>query len=439
MLPQPAHRRQLAVVDRLRVRRRLRRPTRRAVPIFDSQGYLIPVFVPGETLIENWLPVRGAELNVDNNSIYAQDHWSINNHWSADLGFRYERVRSEATGGIVGVDTDTVGAAARHRLRRAGRRQAHPPRDLRLVRGPVQRGADRRQQQRRQPEPAARRLRLARPDRAATSRRDSIRPTTSRCSASSRPTTSSSRPGLSSPIVEGVHGVVRRRPDERTRLLRGHLRPSRRRVRSSRTSSTSTTARPTWSSTASTSARSRTSSIGTPTSAWRQYDGMLFQGRYNITNRWTLNGHYTVQLKNDGNYEGEGTNSAGRHRPHRRLPGDLHRDSHFPEGRLDDFQRHKIRLWTIYNLGMGRFGDAALVGAVAHRFRHDLQLCSAGSDHHPDAERKAGRRRVSGCAGEPDGVLRRAWRRPVQGLPGVRTWQPPTTSRCSGTCGRTST
>ena len=31
----------------------------------------------------------------------------INNRWSADLGFRFERVRSEATGGIVGVDTDT--------------------------------------------------------------------------------------------------------------------------------------------------------------------------------------------------------------------------------------------------------------------------------------------------------------------------------------------
>ncbi len=76
-------------------------------PIFDTQGYLMPVFVPGETLIENWLPVRGAELNVDNNSIFAQDHVVINNRWSADLGFRFERVRSEATGGIVGVDTDT--------------------------------------------------------------------------------------------------------------------------------------------------------------------------------------------------------------------------------------------------------------------------------------------------------------------------------------------
>jgi hypothetical protein len=28
----------------------------------------------------------------------------------------------------------------------------------------------------------------------------------------------------------------------------------------------------------------------------------------------------------------------------------------FPTGRLDDFQRHKIRLWTIYNLDLGKVG-----------------------------------------------------------------------------------
>ena len=76
--------------------------------ILDSQGYMIPVFVPGATYNENWIAVRGAVLNIDNNSIFAQDHVVFNNHWSADLGFRYERVRSEATGGIVGVDTDTI-------------------------------------------------------------------------------------------------------------------------------------------------------------------------------------------------------------------------------------------------------------------------------------------------------------------------------------------
>ena len=30
----------------------------------------------------------------------------MNTHWSADLGFRYEHVKSEATGGFIGVDTN---------------------------------------------------------------------------------------------------------------------------------------------------------------------------------------------------------------------------------------------------------------------------------------------------------------------------------------------
>jgi hypothetical protein len=37
-------------------------------PVYDSSGHLIPLFVPGETQIENWQPVRGALLNVDTNS-----------------------------------------------------------------------------------------------------------------------------------------------------------------------------------------------------------------------------------------------------------------------------------------------------------------------------------------------------------------------------------
>ena len=54
------------------------------------------------------LAVRGAALNVDTQSFYAQNHWTISRSLAADLGVRYERARSEATGGIVGVDTDTV-------------------------------------------------------------------------------------------------------------------------------------------------------------------------------------------------------------------------------------------------------------------------------------------------------------------------------------------
>ena len=47
-------------------------------------------------------------LNVDTNSFYVQDHWVINSRWSADLGARYEHVKAESTGGIVGVNNHRI-------------------------------------------------------------------------------------------------------------------------------------------------------------------------------------------------------------------------------------------------------------------------------------------------------------------------------------------
>ena len=35
-------------------------------------------------------------------------------------------------------------------------------------------------------------------------------------------------------------------------------------------------------------------------------------------------------------------------------------ERNFPEGRLDEFQEDVLRLWTIYNLGLGRAGDLSL-------------------------------------------------------------------------------
>ncbi len=77
-------------------------------PVFDSNGRLIPLFEAGQGLFLNWISSRGATLDITTNSYYLNDRWALDNHWSFNLGVRYERVRSEATGGIVGVDTDTI-------------------------------------------------------------------------------------------------------------------------------------------------------------------------------------------------------------------------------------------------------------------------------------------------------------------------------------------
>lgn len=120
-------------------------------PAYDANGRIIPTFVPGATQVQHWIATRGAELNTDNNSFFLQDHWVAANTLSFDLGLRYEKVRSDSTGGIVGVDTSTPRSPSRGGVRSEGQRQDRVSRHLWMVLRPLQRHAGRCQQRRRQP------------------------------------------------------------------------------------------------------------------------------------------------------------------------------------------------------------------------------------------------------------------------------------------------
>ena len=61
--------------------------------------------------------------------------------------------------------------------------------------------------------------------------------------------------------------------------------------------------------------------------AERRYQGLVFQGRYNLSPSWSVNGLWTVQLKNDGNYEGEDQNQPGATSRIGDFPGGVHRRS----------------------------------------------------------------------------------------------------------------
>ena len=327
-------------------------------PIYDAQGYLLPVFVPGETLIENWLPVRGAKLNVDNNSIFAQDHVVINNRWSADLGFRFERVRSEATGGIVGVDTDTWVPrlataydvqgngkhifhltygwyAGRYNEAQVGNNNnvGNPDLLLGVYNGPA--GQGRNFAAGFDPNNYVTVLGQF-PTQNVFFEDGLSSPTSKEFSASYGVDLMNGRGYLEGTYVHrDVSTIIEDYIDidngTTTVVIDGF-------------------------------------DVGTFTNIvyrntdvpYRQYDGLLFQGRYNINSRWTLNGHYTLQFNNNGNYEGEGANTPGATGKIGDYPEIFTAAQHYPEGRVNDFQRHKTRLWTVYNMGMGRFGDTAL-------------------------------------------------------------------------------
>ena len=73
-----------------------------------SGGRLVPVFVPGESYLDYYPATKGAVLNVNNNSFYVQDHWTISGRLSADLGARYENVHALSTGDVTSVQTNRI-------------------------------------------------------------------------------------------------------------------------------------------------------------------------------------------------------------------------------------------------------------------------------------------------------------------------------------------
>ncbi len=98
------------------------------------------------------------------------------------------------------------------------------------------------------------------------------------------------------------------------------------------------------------------------TDAKREYQGVVLQSTYRPRGIKLIGASYTLQIKNEGNYAGEGTNQPGQ----TSLIGDFPEifapslDRLQPDGRLYDYQRHKVRLYGVYEQAMGRFGSLDL-------------------------------------------------------------------------------
>ena len=90
----------------------------------------------------------------------------------------------------------------------------------------------------------------------------------------------------------------------------------------------------------------------------REYQALQFLSRVRFTQKLFVEGHWTVQVKNHGNFEGEAANQPGNGSVWFDYPEiNSSPARYYPYGPLDEFQRHKVRLWTSYNQGLGRFGS----------------------------------------------------------------------------------
>jgi hypothetical protein len=333
-------------------------------------GLPVPHFVPGETYVENYVATRGATMNINNHSAFLQDRWSISDRLSANLGLRFEQVKVESTGEIVSVNTnprivprlglsyDVAGDGANvihatygqysgrySEAQVGGNSPVGSPATLsRYYTGPECIGDE---------TTCAAGFALTNyPITPSNLERVEVplanifvdqkvtTPLTHEFTASFGRTLGN---GLgyaeASYIYRDTGNMVEdfiTIPDGTTDVVFNGI-----------------------------DAGTVSNIVYRNTDlAWREYQAVVLQSRYRFFDRLTLNGNYTVQLRNHGNYEGEGTNTPGSTSIIGDYPEATSEARHYPEGRLQNFQRHKLRAWAIYDMDLGRAGNMSVSGLV---------------------------------------------------------------------------
>ena len=331
-------------------------------PLLDANGRFIPVFgSPAPfTIRETWLPVKGATIDINTLSFYVNDSWAVNDNLTVNLGIRAEKVDSEATGGIVGVDTGavvprlavaldplgdgqyTLQATYSHYTGKysesqfANNSNVGNPNSLQAIYvGPAGQGLD------------------------FAPGFDSANYVTI---AGDFPVQNVFfDDNLKSPrtkefTVSGGGPLGARGYGKLTYINR----------RASNFVEDFITVDG-----GSTTIIEEGIDIGTfsnrifrnTDALVRNYDALEIQSRYQIADNFLIDGTWTVQITNEGNFEGEATNQPGILSTAFDYPEAYPENRYYPYGRLDGFQRHKVRVWGIYNLGLGPAGTVDL-GAI---------------------------------------------------------------------------
>jgi hypothetical protein len=328
-------------------------------PLTDASGRVVPVWIPGASSVGNTLPTRGAELDITTTSFYVQDRWTPTARLALDLGLRYEHASSAATG-----DAPSIGAqsfmprlSANYELRDGGRTVvgasyahysgrytssifgrntpvANAGRVTSVYNGPAGQGYDF--------APAS--------DLANYSVVSGSFPTANIFLAGDLHSPLTREVTLSAAQQVGARGAVRAMYVWRraTGLVESFIDDP--------------------SAAGKTAVALNGVTFGTfdnvyyrnSDAAVRDYQAVELQGNYRLRSNWSVVGQWTVQLKNDGNYEGEAANQPGIGSVLGDYPELLTEARNYPMGRLDDYQQHKVRVWSNYQLDMGRFGSVAV-------------------------------------------------------------------------------
>jgi Carboxypeptidase regulatory-like domain/TonB dependent receptor-like, beta-barrel len=94
----------------------------------------------------------------------------------------------------------------------------------------------------------------------------------------------------------------------------------------------------------------------------REYQALTLESNYRLTSDWAAGASWTYQIKNEGNFEGEAANQPGNYSIIHDRPEFYSAERHFPIGKTDDYQKNKVRIFSVYDLGLGSAGTVSLGG-----------------------------------------------------------------------------
>jgi outer membrane receptor protein involved in Fe transport len=350
-------------------------------PVLDSAGHLIPIFIPFNgsnatlaTFVNNWIATRGAKLDTTTDSFFVNDRWNLNANFTFNLGGRYEKVKTKATGGLTPVDTNNftprLGASydpmgnGKYKFdvtyaQYAGRYNPALTGASTAVGNPAVLGG----------------YYVG----AAGEGRDfapGFDPKNYVFYAARVPTANVF-------VSDGLHSPV---SNEWT-VSGGTQLPKNGWFKATFTDRKYTdfiqafVDNPTPS--GSTFVSLNGINVGLVDNIYyrnsnepkRHYQAGEIQAHYDVTRNWGFEGNLTHQFKNDGNYEGESgqsipTSSVGV-RPEIQSPREI------PVGHLAQYEENKLRLWSTYNFNMHRFGN--LQAGVLYRYDSPLTFSYAAT------------------------------------------------------------
>lgn len=321
-------------------------------PVLDSRGRVIPVFQPGVSQVWQFDATRGAAVDIRTGSVYAQDRWVATPRLTIDAGARVELVRGEATGGIVTVDTTTVSPRLGAAFDVAGDGETvvdasfgtyagkytqvqfsqntpvgHPSEVDYVYRGPAGQGVD-----------FAAGLAPANYTQVVFA---------------NFPTANiSMADDIRSPVVREFTVGGSRHLGAGIRLRAVYVQRS----ASHFIDDTASLANGVTTVPLVGAVTNRV--IGNTDAPSREYRALIVQGQGRAGSRVTVNGHYTAQLRNHASFVGEAASVPGAPSVYGDFPEVLGAalDRLAPDGPLDQFQRHKLRIWGVWSVPLGRFG-----------------------------------------------------------------------------------